>query len=400
MESTIAARMTNVARRPEQKSPIGYELGRDIQQVRREIAAVLLLASVAVVVFVVTRELAAWERRLGLADASRWYSEGSARLADGHLDQAVAALRRAHTKNPASQAYAIAFAHALSASGRYDDATRVLTSLREGSPEDPQINLELARLAAAHDDAEDATRYFRSALYGVWPDGQGTDRRAARVEFVRFLLRHNERTAAVAELVALTANLADTVAEHTDAGRLMLDADEPQRALEQFRRGLALVPADKAALAGAGEASFTLGDYAGARRYLLQVREPSPKQIEERDLATQVLERDPLAPKLPFSERRRRLIALFEGQVTRIDSCRTLSRDASAAHTDQLDSLQRELVTIEDRLHRGVQFDSGEFVDTAFASVIRAYRATTENCGLSATDKALGLIGRAHEGRV
>ena len=51
----------------------------------------------------------------------------------------------------------------------------------------------------------------------------------------------------------------------------MLEAGSTQRALDQFNRALSLAPDDGDALSGAGDAAFRLGDYAGARRFLLRV---------------------------------------------------------------------------------------------------------------------------------
>lgn len=373
---------------------------RDARQVRREIAAMVFLAIVAIVVFVGTRQLAVWERRISRADAGLWYSQGRAQLDEDRVQAAVASLRRAHNRNPGNREYAVTFAHALSAADHTDDARRVLLSLRELSPEDPEINLELARLAAANDRAVEATRYFHSALYGVWPEGKESARRAARVELVRFLLRHDNRAPAVAELIALTTNLPDVVADRVEAGQLMLEAGEPQRALEQFRRALSLAPEDGAALSGAGDASFRLADYSGARRYLLQVKDLSPQLVEKRDLASDVLKRDPLAAKLTDSERRRRLVALVDDQIASMDACRSRSSELPAASIERLNSLQQSLTAVDTEFRLRSSRNTGESFDAAFDTLARTGEAAAGLCGEpSGTDRVLGLIRRLHEGQ-
>ena len=95
------------------------------------------------------------------------------------------------------------------------------------------------------------------------------------------------------------------------------------RALAHFQRVLQANPDDQAALAGAGEASFQLGDYTRAQQYLHAVTTDADRTLELHTLADLVIASDPLAPRLPRAERSRRLIAALSHTINRLDGCRT-----------------------------------------------------------------------------
>jgi Flp pilus assembly protein TadD len=386
---------------PEQGPSGGTDGGLEATRIRREIGALVLLVSVAAAVFVGTRQIAIWQRARNVRDAAEWYQLGVAAGRGGQRDAAVVAFRHASGKSRDNRQYAIALAHALAADGRPNDAATVLAALREPSPEDPEINLELARLAATRGDVPAAVRYYRSALYGVWPAGREDDRRAVRLELVRLLLQRGRRTDAVGELIALTSNLPETPASHVEAGQMMLDAGEPRRARDQFQRALSLTPGDPVARSGAGEASFLLGDYADARRYLLGLSNLAPRLIELRDLAAEVLARDPMAPRLLLSERQRRLRELIVVDRGRVTSCLERVPGMSSGEVARLQTALTQLAALEGQFRSRT---AGEPSDTIEAGVDVLYRVEEVAADIckepSIADKALALIGRANEARI
>ena len=70
--------------------------------------------------------------------------------------------------------------------------------------------------------------------------------------------------------MALSTDLPDDAAAHVEVGQLFATAGDSGHALDQFQRALRLAPRSGAALAGAGQAAFQLGDYLLARTYLRQ----------------------------------------------------------------------------------------------------------------------------------
>jgi tetratricopeptide (TPR) repeat protein len=211
--------------------------------IHREVVQLILLVLIAIGAFILTRSVAAASRDLNRRDAAAWFVDGERQLGEGRLADAVASLRRATVKDRSDQRYVLALARTLAR--QHDDAgaRTLLLELREGAPEDPQINRELARLAVERRDLTEALRYYHNALYAMWPEGSGdAGRRRVREELIRFLLEQGQNSRALSEILALEAVLPDTVDAHMTGGRLFFEVGDSQRALEQFARARQLDP--------------------------------------------------------------------------------------------------------------------------------------------------------------
>ena len=130
------------------------------------------------------------------------------------------------------------------------------------------MNLELARLAAAQSDVSEALRFYYNALYAPWPADQVDVRRRVRMELIRFLATHGQRSRALSELLAVSAETPDDVRHQEELAQLFASTGDQRRALEHFQRALRLAPGDPPALLGAGVAAFHLDDYPLAWSYL------------------------------------------------------------------------------------------------------------------------------------
>ena len=74
---------------------------------------------------------------------------GEHHLAGGQTEPAIRALRRATAINRDNRTYRLALAAALAADRQDDAARQVLLGVRELTPEDPDVNVQLARLEGA-----------------------------------------------------------------------------------------------------------------------------------------------------------------------------------------------------------------------------------------------------------
>lgn len=312
--------------------------------VHREIIVLLLLCGIGGAGFLVTKAAASAMHHRRLEDAETWYRRGEQALQDGNRARAIEALRRAALMRRDEPAYRLSLARALAADSQDGLARQTLLGLRQQTPEAPEVNLLLARLESRRQDVTAAVRYYQNALYGSWAPDRFAERERLRLELVAYLLDHDLRDRAVAELLIIAADLPDDAQQRTGIGELFLASGEPQRALNQFRLALEDDGANGAALSGAARAAADLGDYPTTQRYLRRI--PGDAALAPlRITVDHVLGSDPLAPRLSRSERRRRAITAATWAARELDRCgagpegqaaleaitRLPSRDATAA---------------------------------------------------------------------
>lgn len=365
--------------------------------VHREVVILAVLVGITVAAFLVTRAFAASNEALRLQDGRAWYTLGERALQEGDLETALAALRRATAKNPDEPTYRLALAHALTA-GQQDEAARqLLLGLRQEQPEDAETNLQLARLEVRRGDRTAVGRYYQTAIVGLWRAEQRPTQRQVRIEFIEFLLNHGERDRALSELLVLEASLPDDAPSQLAAGKMLLATGDARRAADHFARVLRLAPNDQVALAGAGEASFLLNDYARARRYLNALSEDTERTRELRTLTELVFGSDPLAPRLLMSERRRRLADGLTQAIRRLETCQTRTTSERLDGRVDLESLLVNARELDATLSARSRPTTSDQIEAGFDVVLRGERLADRACGSSEPlDRALLLIARRH----
>ena len=385
---------------------ITAELAVTAAVVRREFLQLAVLVVAAGLLFLGTRTFATTNRALRRTDAAEWFARGERQLSDGAAETASAAFRRAVALDPAAPCYHLALARALAQAGRDADARSVLLSLRQVDPESANTNLELARLEARAARAADAVRYYQTTLAALWPEADSAQRRAVRLELVEFLLRQQQRSRALAELLVLNADAPAGPAASIRMGRLFLEAGDARRAAARFAEVLATAPRDAAALAGAGDAAFELRDYAQALRFY-DAGGPSAAVAERRSIASLVLTRAPLAPRLGTAARLQRLTQDARDTGDALDACTSSlsedhpqrsavlsARDAVAATlTDMTDSRARPATRHTDSRRAGALDDLEDALVVQLGS-LRSARAA--GCPDSPFAQALERIGQMH----
>ena len=351
----------------------------------------MALMALAIAAFVVTRAIAISNREMTLRDAAEWFRRGQLAMETGHPDEAIDSLRRANVRDRGDKRYVLTLAQALALKHDQEGARSILMTQRESEPEDRDINLQLARLAAARQDVTEALRFYHNALYAPWPNEMVGARRAVRIELARFLLSHRQAGRAVAELLALGADMPDELPLHLEMAQLFADAGDQTHALEQFQRALRQDPGNRAAIVGAGRAAFNAGDYARARSLLRRLPPDAGDARGIRELADLVLSNDPLATRIGSTERRQRLMADVGYVDQRIEACNEKGNrsEASAALATEARAFKAQLAKL-----RGLEQDT---VEEGVDLIERLEAEITQRCGPpTALDQALALIGRQH----
>ena len=361
--------------------------------VQREIFVLTVLVGVTIAAFFVTRNVAAGNDELRRQQAAQWFEAGQEALQSGRVEPAVVTLRRAVSRDPENREYRLALASALATSRLDDEAKRVLLILREAEPEDPETNVQFARIEARGADADTARRYYESAIASLWQPENAEERRTVRLELIDFLVARQERERALSQLLALDANLPADKDVEVQVGRLFLSAGDPRQALDRFVIALDTDPDDGPALAGAGESAFELADYEEARRYLNAAPEDDAVVAALREVSELVLASDPLEPRLRVSERSRRLLLMFEQARASLGICLA---DPSAGGRDSLEVLQAETIDFDAAVAEQRPGDLRDLIDEGVDLVYRIERSIELRCRTPITplDRALLLIGR------
>src|SRR5246127_3962013 len=299
-------------------SPQVQTLARRTPIVLAALVATAVL-SFATVSRLVTR-LKANEKRI----AYHAFEAGMAAYRSNDPERALDDFRAALSYDRDNQTYQLSLARALRDTGRLDESEAYLAHLWESSPQDSTINLALARLATRRRSVDDAIRYYRNAIYGIWPSDPDRNRRQSRFELIDFLLQQKAYPEAQAELVALTQVLPPDSAVHLAVAERFREAQDLHSALVQYEMALKLDPKNVEAFTGAGQIAFQLGRYRTAEKYLRNIVGLNPNDDQSRqqlESASLILATDPFLPHLSDAERNRRLVSAFTHAGERLKIC-------------------------------------------------------------------------------
>jgi len=336
--------------------------------------------------------------------AQHWYLLGERALAAGHGEAALVDFRSALVYSPDDSLVELQLARALGAAGHLSEAHAYLLSLWESEPGNGTVNLELARLAADTGSVPEAVEYYHNAIYGQWDDNPAEHRRRAGMELAEFLLKVGQRSQAQAELIGLTADLPNDPALETQVATLLLKTGEYEHAAPLFRQALRLRPNFVPTLEGAGEASFEMGNYRDARRYLARAKRVGPLSAHSQSLfetATLILESDPLAPRLSGQERASRALLAFNQSMQRLSGC-AAARGVSFDNKQQQSDLQKIHAlasALQPKVRERNLASNPDFVLKVTDIAFEIEKVTERACGEpQGMDLALLLLSRVQEG--
>lgn len=256
--------------------------------------------------------------------AQRWFARGNQDLANGAASRAVEEFQTALAFSRDRNRYRFKLALALVAAGRLDQAREHLLNLWERRPGDASISLELARVYARQGNVQNAIRYYHAATYGEWDSDPLTRRRETRFELAEYLLKWKQIQAAQAELIALSADSPSTPTNQLQLADLLLEAGEPERALQWYRTVIRADRHNADALVGAAKAAFALADYRTANGYGNDALRLNPKSEQAETIARNadaILRGDPQARGIRAAERARRTLLLFKTASADLQAC-------------------------------------------------------------------------------
>ncbi len=359
----------------------------------REPVILALLTGLAVLFFLAVSVLSRLYEAQRLSLASGLAERGAADLQAQRYRSAVDNFRTALVYRRGDDAYQLSLAEALFGLRRYDEARAYLINLWEREPDNGQVSLELARIAVAQGQTEQALRFYHNAIYGTWSGDPDDARRSVRRELISYLMSINARPQAEAELIDLAASVGDKAGEQLQLGQMFVRVCDDQRALAAYRKSIELNPHDAAALAGAGEAAFRLARYEDAERYLREALAiaPGDEHADDRLRMTEfVLHWDPFRPELKESERDRLVRAGFAAAGSRLDACK--------APNALEEGYAQQLAKLEPQVRGRDLRDNPDLAHAAMNLVFEIEKETASHCGpQTEADRALLLISSLHE---
>lgn len=363
----------------------------------RKPVTLALLTGLAVVFFLAVSALSRLYEAQRQSMADNLAARGLADLQAQRYHSAVDDFRTALVYARGNDAYQLSLAQALFGLRRYDEAHAYLVNLWEREPDNGQVSLELARIAVAQGQTEQALRFYHNAIYATWSGDPDDARHNVRRELISYLMGINARPQAEAELIDLAASVGDNADEQLQLGQMFARVGDYQRALAAYGKSIQLQPHDAAALAGGGEAAFQLAQYPEAKQYLEEALAIAPgdkqaaSQIEDRLKMTEfVLQWDPFRPQLLESERDRLVRAAFAAASARLDAC----NPPNALQ----EGYAQEWARLEPQIRGRDLRDNPDLAHAAMNLVFTIEKGTASDCGpQSESDRALLLIAGLHE---
>lgn len=360
----------------------------------REPVTLALLTLLAALFFLAVSGLSRIHQMQQESLAERWAAQGLADLNGRQFKPAVSDFRTALLYARDNNAYQLSLAQALMGLNRTSEAHAYLINLWEREPDNGLVSLELARIAVAQGDSEQAMRYYHNAIYATWTGGdQETERRSARLELISYLLQIGAKTQAEAELIDLGASVGEDAGQQALLGGLFLRVGDSQRALAAFRESLKLDRGDQPAMAGAGAAAFKLGLYTQAERYLRAAVAAYPEDDKSATLlnATEsVLRWDPYRGQISVAQRNQIVVDAFAAAGQRIHSC--------AAPSDQEKNLAQAWDALKPKITPPGLRGDPDLLNRAMSQAFQIERQAGNSCSAANdTDRALLLIANLQE---
>ncbi|MGC9222354.1 MAG: tetratricopeptide repeat protein [Terracidiphilus sp.] len=329
--------------------------------------------------------------------AQRWSQRGAVDLKAQHYPAAVADFRTALLYDRDNYSFQLSLAQALLGLHRTDEAYTYLINLWDRQPENGLVNLELARIAAGKGDTWRAMRFYHNAIYATWSGDQDAESRNARFELIYYLLGIHANTQALAELIAIDANLDADSPLQEQLGELFLKAKDNQHALVAFRRALRQNRRNQAALAGAGVAAYGLARYPIAQRYLAEALVISPNDQNSAEWlhkTTSVLMLDPYRPQVRAVDRAHIAIHAFTVAGARLKSCTPSWGPAATA----MQNLTKNWNSLKPHVNLSGLRRDPDLVNQAMDLAFSIERQASPVCGIgNDDDQALRLIANLHE---
>jgi Flp pilus assembly protein TadD len=327
--------------------------------------------------------------------AADWKKAGDINLQTGHAQTAIEDFRNALLYSPDNSQLQLDLAEALATQGKFEEATTYLFNLRAVDPENSLIDLELARISARQGDLDAAVGFYHDAAFGLWPDHTHDRRVATRKELIAFLLQHHRNDQARAEALSLAADNPVDPDTDTASAEFLLQSEDTQGALAEYQHALDLAPTNLEALVGAAQAAQELRDFSKADLYLARAIQHGDREAGAvADLArdSTAAEIDPFDTRLSNSERARRVIEIFNDANLRAKTCMMPEPRNPSKAWDDLKALVSARAALPAKLTEAELKDNPDLANQALRWSFSVELAADAQCAPSLNDRAIEAL--------
>lgn len=226
--------------------------------------------------------------------------------------------------------YRLGLALALYYSKQYQEAQNQLIELRALNPTDATSNLLLARLARRDEEIDQAISYYRTAIYGRWPQNTEQNRLKTRFELLDLLEIHGSAGQVIGELLTIMQEEPSNNDLARQVASLYLEFGAEEEAARVYRGLEERGANDAETLKGLARAYFALSNFQAAHDYAARAqRLESDEEITRlHDLTEEILALDPTARALTSTRRYERSREVLERTVSYISYCIAPEGDA------------------------------------------------------------------------
>ncbi len=309
-----------------------------------------VVAAITVSAVLLVSGLLLWQRsrRHDLGEES--YRRAEQLLAQGSLNEAVAAYRGALALTPQDDRIRAALGLALVRTGHFAEASAYLTAVAKKAPANGPVAAGLARIAQANGDAAQALPLLRQALAKDWPASAEADRREAQLSYALLLTEFGRQREANSLLLSLIAQRGDDPALGKRAAEMIEQSGSPEQLEEAYLTLTGHFPGDAGVWLGLGRARLREDKDALALDAYRRAAKTDPENAEARASVARVermLALDPTRRGLPVRERARRWDELLQRVVAAALACPAATPTAKAVAAKAAPLLARRALTLE-----------------------------------------------------
>lgn len=283
-----------------------------------------VVAAITVAAVLLVSGLVFWQRSRQSELGIKAYRNGQTLLAQGQVDEAVAAFRNALAHTPTDGKSRSALGLALVESGHFTEALSYLSEAAKVEPQNGPVWNGLAEVAAANGDMNEALRLYRQALAKDWPAQEESRRKNAQIAYADLLADVGRRGEAISVLLSIIEQSGNDAFIGKRAADIVMKIGSLDQIEEAYATLSIHFPSDPGIWLKLGDTRFAASKDAAALEAYRNAAKADPDNKDAQLSATrldEVLRLDPTQRNLSVRDRARRWDSVLQRILAAGDTC-------------------------------------------------------------------------------